>query len=382
MGPVIRRHLARTVAAALVSMGLVAASAVPAAADTVRDKQWFFASLQVDAAQKITRGAGVVVAVVDSGVWAEHPDLRDAVLPGLDTFPTFAKDGRDDQIGHGTAMAGLIAGRGHNGSDGVIGVAPEAKILPIKIALEQFASASGDTKAIDWATKNSAKVINMSFGTGEAASTHEAIKRAQAADIVLIAGAGNLPRTRDYQFPGAYPEVLTVGSVDRDGKVTDFSVKGPQVDLVAPGVDITYPYLSSSGNYQTGYGTSQSTAIVAGAAALVRAKFPNLSAVEVVHRLEATAIDKGPEGRDDEYGYGVLNLMGALTADVPPLEATASPAPADDPGGPVAATPAPPTGRSLGPLLWVGGAVAVLLGIALVIALVVLSRRSQARRSY
>jgi len=132
--------------------------------------------------------------------------------------------------------------------------------------------------------------------------------------------------------------VLAVGGIDRYGRRAAISVTGPQIDLVAPAVDI---YSTSiDGKYRKGTGTSDATAIVAGAVALIRSKYPHLPAREVVHRLTATAVDKGPPGRDDEYGYGVIDIVAALTADVPPLgfeSATASAPAGDGPSAPAAA---------------------------------------------
>jgi subtilisin family serine protease len=125
------------------------------------------------------------------------------------------------------------------------------------------------------------------------------------------------------QYPAAYPGVLAVAATGKDGSVAPVSVHGEQIAIAAPGVDMLGT--GSGGTYVRGTGTSDATAIVAGAVALVRSRYPDLSAEEVVHRLTATATDKGPKGRDNQYGYGVLNLMAALTADVPPLEATGSP---------------------------------------------------------
>jgi type VII secretion-associated serine protease mycosin len=375
----LRRHhrAVRACAAGLLSLSIVGIMAGPASADSVRDGQWYFKTLDVDAAQKITRGDGVIVAVLDSGVRADHPDLRGAVLPGFDTAPSFAGDGRTDQDGHGTAMAGLIAGRGHDGSGGVLGIAPGAKILPVKIPLGTLASETETNTAITWASQHGATVMNLSFSAEGSSRLQNAITAAAAADVVLVAGAGNKGQSDGRPYPGAYPQVLTVGSVDRNDTITDFSVTGPQIDLVAPGVNITSPYKNVNGGYFTGYGTSQSTAIVSGAAALVRAKFPNLTAAEVIHRLTATAIDKGPPGRDDQYGYGVLNITGALTADVPPLKPSAGPATGSTTNP--TATAATPSPRSA--LLWVGGGVAILLIIGLVIVVVTRSRRSSGRRS-
>jgi type VII secretion-associated serine protease mycosin len=373
------RHRAVRLAVGVLTLSIVGVSASPAAADSVRDGQWYFKTLNVDAAHKITQGNGVVVAVLDSGVRADHPDLRDAVLPGFDTAPSFAGDGRDDSSGHGTSMAGLIAGRGHGKSSGVVGIAPAAKILPVKIPLGSLASETETNTAIKWATDHGARVMNLSFGSKDSSRERKVIADAQAADVVLVAASGNLPDD-DTIYPGAYPDVLTVGAVDRDGKVAKFSVTGPQVDLVAPGVDITSPYKDVNGGYYTGYGTSQATAIVSGAAALVRAKFPDLSAAEVIHRLTATATDKGPPGRDDQYGYGVLNIVGALTADVPPLQPSAAPAAtAGNPANPPAAAPKTERASAVSPLLWAAGGVALLLLAGLVIALIARSRRSSIR---
>jgi subtilisin family serine protease len=127
-------------------------------------------------------------------------------------------------------------------------------------------------------------------------------------------------------YPARYQGVLAVAGVDRHGKHADFSVTGTPVVLSAPAVDIVSTgLLSENGGYRASEGTSDATAIIAGAAALVRSRFPQLSATEVVHRLTATADDKGPPGRDDLYGYGVVNLVKALTADVPPLQTPTTP---------------------------------------------------------
>ncbi|HEX2774951.1 MAG TPA: S8 family serine peptidase, partial [Micromonosporaceae bacterium] len=199
--------------------------------------------------------------------------------------------------------------------------------------------------------------------------------KARAADVVVVASAGNLPDDRIVIPPAVHDGVVAVGASDRPGNRAAVSVKGEKLAILAPGVDIHST--SSGGKYRRATGTSGSTAIVAGAAALVRSKFPNLSAEEVVHRLTATAVDKGPPGRDDEYGYGVLNIVGALTADVPPL-AGASPtptatAPQADPSL-VAATPTPrdPAGERATPVFV---AVGVLVVVGLVVVLLLLRAR-------
>jgi subtilisin family serine protease len=168
-------------------------------------------------------------------------------------------------------------------------------------------------------------------------------------------------------WPAAYPGVLAAAGIDQSGKHAALSVTGPEVDLAAPAVNIVTAGLH--GQYVRADGTSAATAIIAGAAALVRAKFPDLSAAEVVHRLEATATDAGPPGRDDEYGYGILNLVGALTAEVLPLPPSASPTkPAPPP--PVAQEPHKTSTATLAGIL-----LAVLLAGAAVGAVITIRRR-------
>ena len=288
---------------------IVLALSSPARADEHRDQQWYLKSLRVAEAHRITRGEGITVAVVDSGVWAGHPDLDGAVLPG---FNVLGKgDGRDDLQGHGTGIAGTIAARGRSGNRGVLGIAPAAEVLPVSPAGSPLVVA----KAIDWSVEHGAKVINMSFLTVGTDALAAAIKKAAAADVVLVAGSGNNKDVGiDIEYPAAYPEVIAVGATDRAGRIATFSHQGPQLDLAAPGVDVAVANGDASKEYQRVEGTSVSTAIVSGAAALIRSEYPELSAAQVVHILESTAVDKGAPGRDDAYGFGELNLMGALSA--------------------------------------------------------------------
>jgi type VII secretion-associated serine protease mycosin len=341
-----------------VVVAVVVGSAVPARADSIRDKQWFWAPLEVEQAQRISKGAGVVVAVLDTGVDSGHQDLGGAVLPGRQIVQD-KPAGDLDTVGHGTGMAGVIAGRGHGAGDGVLGIAPQAKIMPITPANDTFFVAKG----IRWAADNGAKVINLAFGVADGEGLRAAVSAAAAADVVLVSTAGNTgDKGNELEFPGAYPEVLTVGAVDRKNKVAKFSNHGPHVDLVAPGVDIPAP--APDDKYVTGTGTSGAAAIVAGAAALIRAKYPELSAAEVVQRLTSTAIDRGDKGRDDFYGAGQLDLLAALEA---PQSGPAASAPAAARPAPVAdAAPADEDG-GLPPLLFVGAGVVLLLIVGAVL---------------
>ena len=143
---------------------------------------------------------------------------------------------------------------------------------------------------------------------------------------MVVAAIGNVnDKNKSPRYPAAYPGVLAVGGIDRNGRRAEFSVTGPEVMIMAPAVDITSP--APGGGYTVSKGTSDATAIVSGAAALVRARFPELSAPEVIRRLTLTADDAGPPGRDVEYGFGILNIVRALTEELPPPENTAAPPP-------------------------------------------------------
>jgi type VII secretion-associated serine protease mycosin len=364
-----RGRTAQSILAGLAALAVVSGSAVPARADPARDKQWFFSPLKVAQAQRISKGDGVVVAVLDSGVDGTHQDLGGAVLPGRQVVQN-KPVGDLDTNGHGTGTAGIIAGRGHGDDDGVLGIAPRAKIMPISPANDTFFVGQG----IRWAADHGAKVIVMAFGIADGESLRAAVSEAVAADVVLVGTSGNSgDKGNEVEFPGAYPQVLTVGAVDRANKVAKFSNYGPQVDLVAPGVDIPAP--APDDKYVTGTGTSGAAAIVAGAAALIRAKYPDLSAADVVQRLTATAIDRGDKGRDDYYGAGQLDLLAALTAPQPGA-AVSTPPVAE---APVAVPDAAPADEDSGipPFVFVAAGLVLLLGgVGVGVAVFARSRRT------
>lgn len=312
----------------------------PSDAERIRVDQWHLKYLRVFDAQRITRGAGVIVAVPDTGV-QPHPDLRNNLLRGIDVVAGGSNDGQNDQNSHGTGMAGLIAAHGQDHELGALGLAPEAKILPIRDASSSDQGDADDlATGIDYAVRNGAGVICISSVGGAGIRLQRSIRAALSANVVLVAAAGNIPNDAAVGYPASEGAVIAVGGIGRDGTHADVSVTGPEIDVVAPAVDI---YSTSiNGKYRRGTGTSDATAIVAGAAALIRSKYPYLPAQEVAHRLTATAIDKGPPGRDDEYGYGVIDLVAALTADVPPLGFESVSAPAG--AGPTATDDARPGG--------------------------------------
>ena len=292
----------------------------PALADTIRNQQWMLSALEISRAHDYSEGANVTVGLIDTGVDAGHPDLTGSVLAGIDlTSGSPRPTGRADTNGHGTAMAGLIVGHGHGvgQTDGVLGIAPRASLLPIRTSVGSLGLVQNTAEAIDWAAAHGARVICMAFGSPQpSAAVETAIEHAYEKDIVLIAAAGNtVEGARFVQYPAAYPDVIAVAGTDQLGQRAATSVEGNSLSIAAPSTGIVstgvnHTYISSDG-------TSNAAAIVAGAAALVRSRFPNLSASQVVDRLTATAIDKGPPGHDDEYGYGLLNIDAALTAELP-----------------------------------------------------------------
>lgn len=322
----------RTVAitATALALATLVLPAGPAQADSIRARQWHLADLDISTVHTISQGAGVTVALIDTGV-ADHRDLSGAVLPGTSEIPGRTDDGRRDVNGHGTELAGLIAGHGHGSHDGVFGIAPKAKILPIGAPVAGGLNSDAISAAVDFAIAHHAGVVNMSFGMAPDDTLHQAILKAQAANIVVVASAGNNGQVTGGSYPGAYPEVLTVGAYGKNDKIAPLSVTGPQVDLAAPGMQMVTT--GDDGGYREVDGTSAAAAVVSGAAALLRAKYPDLNAAEIVHRLTATATDAGAKGRDDSYGYGRLNIVKALTADVKPLPSAAPPSAApSDPG--------------------------------------------------
>jgi type VII secretion-associated serine protease mycosin len=313
-----------SVAAGISLIAATSLPANPAYADSIRDQEWHLRSVNALQTRSITTGSGVTVAVIDTGTFP-HPDLRKNLLSGTDEISA-SGNGQDDRQGHGTRMAALIAGHGAAGNKGIQGIAPSAKILPIRVAADAEAKSSDAiAKGIVYATDQGASVINVSMAGGPDFDLEDAINRALERNVVVIAGVGNAPRDLVIGYPAANDGVLAVGATGRDGKHASVSVKDAKVQICAPGVDIISAVPKAG--YGLATGTSDSTAIVSGAAALVRAKFPNLSARDVINRLTSTADDIGPAGRDNECGFGRLNVYKALTADVPPLQGSTASAP-------------------------------------------------------
>ncbi|MGC4895497.1 S8 family serine peptidase [Micromonospora sp. DT31] len=327
-------------AAAGVGVLLTVPVAVPAQADAVRDSMWHLGSLKISQVHKLAQGEGMKVAVLDSGVDANHPDLTGAVLPGIDGW-TAKKDGRtdEDEVRHGTGIAALIAGRGHGPGNtaGILGVAPKAQVLPVGVWPPGSTDVRPDNLAVGirWAVDQGAAVICIAGGGVPDSEARQAIRYAAQRNVPVVAAAGNRP-SRFVQFPGSDRQAFGIGAVDRSGKAWSGSVTGPEVDLTAPGTDIQVP--KPGGGYVAVDGTSASTALVAGTLVLVRERYPNLTVEQLYNRMKATAVDRGPAGADEQYGWGVIDPLAALTAPVDgePASPTAADPPATpraEPGG-------------------------------------------------
>ncbi|MFF8291787.1 type VII secretion-associated serine protease mycosin [Streptomyces sp. NPDC016309] len=323
-----RRGAALT--AALAATAFAVLPAAPAHADTIRERQWGLEALHTAGAWDTTKGEGVTVAVLDTGVDDTHPDLAGNVLPGKDLIGFGARRGDRPWARHGTAMAGIIAGHGHGpgGEDGVLGIAPEAKILPVRVILE-----GGDparTKArntrgtalaqgIRWAVDQGADVINLSLGD-DSESAHPdagedaAVQYALSKGAVVVASAGNGGDKGDHiSYPAAYPGVIAVTAVDRYGTHAAFSTSRWYATVSAPGVDIIIA--DPDRKYYEGWGTSAASAFVSGAAALVKAAHPGLTPAQVKKLLTDTARDRPRGGGHDiDKGYGTVDPAAAIRA--------------------------------------------------------------------
>ena len=322
-----RRRSAALSALLAASLALVPTTA--AHADGIRAQQWGLDALHVQQAWQITRGKGVTVAVLDTGVEADHPDLIGNVLAGRDMIGFGATEGDRPWARHGTAMAGIIAAHGHGpgDADGVIGIAPEAKILPVRVILEDDDAARGKARStrgnalaegIRWAADHGANVINLSLGD-DSASAHpepaedEAIQYALKKNVAVVASAGNGGEKCDHvSYPAAYPGVIAATAGDRFGVRASFSTRRWYATVSAPGDKIVIA--DPDHKYYQGWGTSAASAFVSGAVALIKAVHPGLAPAQIKQLLEDTARDAPVGGRDDSRGFGMIDPVAALKA--------------------------------------------------------------------
>ncbi|WP_312870447.1 type VII secretion-associated serine protease mycosin [Streptomyces himalayensis] len=364
-----RRSAAATAALAVVACGLPFAGAAPAAAaegvrttladddvrttladddvrfqiddtscsfpsDPIKGTPWSLQRIVLDQLWQDTKGKGVKVAVIDTGVDAVNKQLAPAVVNGKD-FLAKSGTGKLDDVGHGTKVAGIIAARKSDES-GFIGIAPEATIIPIRQNDDQGSGNVGTMiSAIKYAADAGAQVINISQDTASKmdptvhAAFRAVIQYAQEKDALIVAAAGNngADGKKAKTYPAAYPGVLAVAASDRTNLRAPFSQSGTFVGVAAPGIDMvsTVP----KGGHCVDQGTSFAAPYVSGVAALIRAKHPKWTYQQVITQIEQTA-DRTKAGRDDFVGWGVVDPVAAVNEDtVTPAES-----PTPDPVGP------------------------------------------------
>ncbi|MEU0834158.1 S8 family serine peptidase [Streptomyces sp. NPDC005969] len=305
------RLLGTVVVAAAWSVGFAGVAPSAIAAD-VQSKQWYLSAMQAEEMWKVTTGEGIKVAVIDTGVNSSTPSLKGQVLKGLDATGADG-DEYDDYRGHGTTMAELIAGTGKGG--GLQGLAPGAKIIPMRITDTEFqnehsVNAHDSEDAIRAAADSDAQIISMSFASDfPGREEREAVKYAQSKGKLFFAGVGNNAEAsnRD-QYPAAYSQVVGVSSADRDGKVAEYSQNGNIVDIAAPGNDIPRWCDTTFQSYCDGDGgTSAATAIASASAALVWSAHPDWTANQVLNVLFDTASRDWEKGTLSKYlGHGLI----------------------------------------------------------------------------
>lgn len=276
-------------------------------------------------------GTGINVSVLDTGIYAAHPDIAGRIIKGYD-FVNNDNDPADDD-GHGTHVAGTVGGNGAGGT--TTGVAPNVSLLIAKVCNSGGWCFNSDiVDAIQWSVENGADIISMSLGdTARSNTIHLAINNAINMEVVVIAAAGNDgPNPGTINYPGGEKNVIAVGAVDGSDVIAYFSSRGPitvdgevltKPDVSAPGVNInSLAYTSSGYSGYTWSGTSMATPHVSGAAALLlqaaRQLGTTLSPAQIKSILENTSVDKGLAGKDNNYGAGRIDVFAAIESLVPP----------------------------------------------------------------
>lgn len=279
-----------------------------ATAETI---DWGLKLLGIPPLWKETQGEGIKVGVLDTGIALEHPDLQPAILESRDF--TRSPSAAYDAQGHGTHVSGIIAAR--RNTHGIVGVAPEAKIIMAKVLNDDGAGTSPDIVAgIRWAVEAGADILSMSLGSPEPdEEIHQALLQAISKGVFAITAAGNEgPELDTVGYPAGFPEMVAVGSIDRRKKISRFSSRGRQVDVVAPGDQITSCYPPRG--YAVLSGTSMATPFVSGVVALALAKHrkmggktPLRTQQDLIEHLCRTSADVGSAGFDPFYGCGIVN---------------------------------------------------------------------------
>lgn len=297
------------------------------AQDPLSGDQWYLNAMQMNQiwTDYGTGSTGVTVAVLDTGVDYDHPDLAGRIIKG----PDYVDKDYDpkDMHGHGTHVAGIIAA-GLNNQEGVSGLAPDVKILAIRVLDEDGGgSLFNIAKGLAYAANKGVKVINLSLGSPSGGGVMKTLANfiatyAEAKGSLIVAAAGNAGG--EIGYPAAASKFLAVGAVNEERYLASFSNRGKELDVVAPGVNImsTFPTyhvtandLGLPQNYAALNGTSMATPMVAALAAMIWSQDPYLKPAEVRAKIENSATDLGAIGRDEMFGLGLINPGAALTTD-------------------------------------------------------------------
>ncbi len=269
--------------------------------------QYAPAKIRVDEAHQIAKGRDVLVAIIDTGIDTEHPELKAAVVDhfeAIDFEPASEKR-------HGTAMAAVIAANSH-----MLGIAPSVRLLSARAfgvpkgGSEVSATSFAILKSMQWSFDRGARIFNLSFAGPRDPALMKGLDALAARDVIMVAAAGNAGPDAPPAYPGAHPGVIAVTAIDTAGVRFNMANNGNYVALAAPGVDVL---TASPGNrYELMSGTSVAAAHVTGVVALMMEKDPGLKPETVLQTLSDSAIDLGPEGPDADYGAGLVNALGAL----------------------------------------------------------------------
>ncbi len=279
--------------------------------DPLYNKQWGLYVMYLNYAWNISKGNNTKVCVIDTGIDFYHEDLSENFIEGYDEVdddydisPPVASES------HGTHVAGTILALMDN-NRGISGVSPNSKLLGCRAFTNSGGASSDISNCIIWCISKGARVINMSFGSSsESQIIKEAIDSAYNKNIIMVAAAGN-SGNYGVSYPAKYDNVISVGALDKDGKKANFSNYGPELDFVAPGVEIlsTVPYTNQ---YSFSQGTSMAAPHISGIVALILSINPNLSFNDVYNILKSSSIDIGSNGKDDYYGWGLVHAQRAL----------------------------------------------------------------------
>lgn len=320
-GATFRRAL-RSAASAVGCLLLVGGTAAQAHADTTRSQQWHLDAMHAEEMWRTSTGQGITVALIDTGVDPDNPDLRGRVLDGKD-FATERRAGDEhtDYDGHGTGMAGLIVGTGaYGGGNGAFGLAPGAKILPVRMPdaddVSPFVVSAYFSEGIRYAVDAGAQIINVSMSGGtNTPELTRAVKYALDKGSLIFAAVGNdADKAREVDYPAATPGVVGVAAVGKNLRRTPWSQYGPQVDFSAPGEDMVHACGGRTGLCKT-RGTSDATALASASAALIWSKHPTWTNNQVLRVMLNTA--GGPTDgskRNDSIGYGIVRPRIALSS--------------------------------------------------------------------